>query len=341
MTSGLETHKARRLAQGFDEDSVEVMLQARKCSTNAAYQGYWQRFCFYCEARDLDPYETTIMEIVGFVESCRREKSWKFPTIKVCVSALSTFRGKIGGFSVFTHPDMSEYLEGAKRISVEKVTLPDTWDPAVVLRAMEGPPFEPLATADMKWVSGKLAVLLLLTTAARVSEMAALMASRIDFSVNDEQVTIYPDPEFKPKTVDLVYSRAPLVVKAFFPVPRTMEERRYNLSCPVRAVRCYLDRTKAVRKSHKLLVSYRKRSPGLAITSQRLAHWLVDAVSEAYTRANKPVPKLTAHSTRPRWPCFRVRIGMSFAGLRPGRVTPRSCITTLGTLTCVLLVMLS
>ena len=51
---------------------------------------------------------------------------------------------------------------------MDNITLPDTWDPTVVLRALEGVPFEPLATADMKWVSGKLVVLLLLTTAARV-----------------------------------------------------------------------------------------------------------------------------------------------------------------------------
>ena len=45
-------------------------------------------------------------------------------------------------------------------------------------------------------------------------------------------------------------------------------------------------------------MSYQRRSPGLAISSERLAHWLVDTVTEAYTRANKPVPNLTAHSTR-------------------------------------------
>ena len=35
--SGLDAHKAMRLAQGFDEPSVEVMLHARKSSTNATY----------------------------------------------------------------------------------------------------------------------------------------------------------------------------------------------------------------------------------------------------------------------------------------------------------------
>ena len=45
---GLEVHRARRLAQGFDEQSVEVMLQARKGFTNDTYNAYRSRFCSYC-----------------------------------------------------------------------------------------------------------------------------------------------------------------------------------------------------------------------------------------------------------------------------------------------------
>ena len=189
------------------------------------------------------------MDIVGFVDRCTREKSWRHPTTKICVSALTAFRGQVEDYTVFTRPAMHEYLEGAKRLSMDNITLPDTWDPTVVLRALEGVPFEPLATADMKWVSGKLIVLLLLTTAARVSEVTALMTSRIDFSANDEQVIIYPDPNFRPKTIDEIY-------------PRTREERRYNLSCPVRAVRIYLQHTRAVWKSEKLFVSEKEPWPG-------------------------------------------------------------------------------
>lgn len=54
----------------------------------------------------------------------------------------------------------------------------------------------------------------------------------------------------------------------------------------------------SLRKSDRLLVSYRERSPGLAISSQRLAHRLVEAVTKAYTMFNKPAPTLTAHSSR-------------------------------------------
>ena len=71
--SGLDAQKARRLAQGFDEQSVEVMLHARKGSTNNTYNSYWVRFCSYCQERNLDPYESPIATMMGFVEGLRRE----------------------------------------------------------------------------------------------------------------------------------------------------------------------------------------------------------------------------------------------------------------------------
>ena len=118
-----------------------------------------------------------------------------------------------------------------------------------MITTLEGPPFEPLETADMKWVSGKVVTLLLLTTAAQVSKVTAL-TTRVDFSVNDEQVFIYPDPKFEPKTMDDVYGRAPMVIKGFYPMPKTREQKRLNLSCPVRALHIYLDRTRDVRVSN-------------------------------------------------------------------------------------------
>ena len=79
----------------------------------------------------------------------------------------------------------------------------------------------------MNWVSGKIVTLLLLTTAARVSKVTAL-TTRVDFSVNDEQVIIYPDPKFRPKTMDDIYSRGPTVIKASYPKPLHREQRRLS-----------------------------------------------------------------------------------------------------------------
>ena len=57
-----------------------------------------------------------------------------------------------------------------------------------------------METVDMKWVSLKLSVLLLLTTAARGSEIAALTVKGLLFSAAGQQATLYPDLNFEPKT---------------------------------------------------------------------------------------------------------------------------------------------
>ena len=101
-----------------------------------------------------------------FVEVCRSIKKWSFSSVKVCVSAISCFRGKIEGSTVFTHELMTLYLKGAKKLSTRRVARAETWDASLVLRALEKAPFKPMAGADMCYVSAELAVLLALTTAS-------------------------------------------------------------------------------------------------------------------------------------------------------------------------------
>ena len=66
---------------------------------------------------------------------------------------------------------MHEYLQGANRLDAGCIIRPGTWDPSLVLHALERSPFEPLDQVDMKWASFKLAALLLLTTAARYNQL--------------------------------------------------------------------------------------------------------------------------------------------------------------------------
>ena len=53
-----------------------------------------------------------------------------------------------------------------------------------------------------------------------------------------------------------------------------------------------------VRLSDRLLLTYGGRTPGSALSTQRLAHWLVDGITMCYAQQGKTAPKLTAHSTR-------------------------------------------
>ena len=66
------------------------------------------------------------MEIVKFVDVCRREKAWAYSTTKGCVAIISAFRDRMKGNTIFTHPAMHEYLQGAKRLDVGRAIKPDT-----------------------------------------------------------------------------------------------------------------------------------------------------------------------------------------------------------------------
>ncbi len=48
--------------------------------------------------------------------------------------------------------------------------------------------------------------------------------------------------------------------------------------CPVCALRLYVDRTQSFRTSYQLFVCYGGQQKGKAVSKQRLAHWIVDAI---------------------------------------------------------------
>ena len=124
--SSLDAYKARLLAMDLSAQAVEVVVAARKGSTYARYQGYWTKFDRFCTERNLDPLSVGIGPIMTFVEVCRRDRRWQFSSVKVCVSAISFFRGEFEGGTVFTHPLMDQYLKGAKKLSVKMVQRGDT-----------------------------------------------------------------------------------------------------------------------------------------------------------------------------------------------------------------------
>ena len=108
-----------------------------------------------------------------------------------------------------------------------------------------------------------------------------------------------------------------LVLHVFY---LSRDDKRLHLSCPVRAMRIYLQRTQVVRKSDRLLLAYAGRNPGTALSTQRLAHWLVDGITDAYTIQGATVPKLRAHSTRGTATSIAVLAGIDWEVIRQAAV---------------------
>ena len=71
----------------------------------------------------------------------------------------------------------SRFLLGVRRLRPVSRTLAPQWDLALVLRALSKAPFEPLDQVPLKVLSAKVALLLALTSAKRVSDLSALSVS--------------------------------------------------------------------------------------------------------------------------------------------------------------------
>lgn len=82
-------------------------------------------------------------------------------TLKVYMAAISSCHALVGDGSMGSHRLASLFLKGALRLRgplcVPRVT---AWDLSLVLGALSAPPFEPLAEADLKWLSMKAAFLI-------------------------------------------------------------------------------------------------------------------------------------------------------------------------------------
>ncbi len=89
------------------------------------------------------------------------------------------------------------------------------------------------------------------------------------------------------------------------PVERSVAIASVSLYClhplfyPVRELRYYVERTQSFRTSDQLFVCHGGRQKGNAVSKQRMAHWIVDAITLAYQAQGVPYPfRLRAHSTR-------------------------------------------
>ncbi|MGH0134155.1 UNVERIFIED_CONTAM: hypothetical protein FKN15_029288 [Acipenser sinensis] len=211
------------------------------------------------------------------------------------VNALPLSQAPDSLWPVAQHPFLQHHLSACRQCTT------DNWAP-----------YEPMASADMKFVSMKTAFLLAIMSAKRISELRALSVDPSCCCFRDEghRVSLRTNPTFLPKVISEVTLNQTVELEAFHPPPfSTEEDQKLNLLCPIRALRNYIDRTKAVCKSDQLFVGHGPRSLGLGLSTHRLSHWVVDTMVAAYADEGLKSPAhLSAHSVKgmaTSWALFR------------------------------------
>ncbi len=282
---------------GLPPAVVNTITSARALSTRQAYRLKWNLFVDWCSPRREDPRRCPIAVVLSFLQD-GLERRLSPSTLKVYVAAIATHHDAVDGKSLGKHDLVIRFLRGARRLNPPCPHLVPSWDLPSVLSALRGAPFEPLQSVELKFLSLKTVLLSALATVKRVGDLQAFSVddSCLEFGPADSHVVLRPRPGYVPKVPTMPFRDQVVNLQA---LPREEADPAIALLCPVRALRIYVDRTQSFRTSDQLFVCFGGQQKGRAVSKQRLAHWIVEAIVLAYQARRLPCPLgVRAHSTR-------------------------------------------
>ncbi len=282
---------------GLPPAVVETIIQARAPSTRQTYALKWSLFTTWCSSRREDPRRCTIGVVLSFLQE-RLERRLSPSTLKVYVAAIAAHHDAVDGRSLGKHDLIVRFLKGARRMNPSRPPLVPSWDLSIVLAGLQRGPFEPLDSVELKFLSLKTALLTALTSIKWVGDLQAFSVSEecLVFGPVYSHVVLRPQPGYVPKVPTTPFRDQVVNLQA---LPSEEADPALALLCPVRALRIYVTRTRSVRSSEQLCVCHGGQQKGKAVSKQRLAHWIVEAVALAYQSQGEPCPLgVRAHSTR-------------------------------------------
>ncbi len=282
---------------GLPPAVVETIIQARALSTRQTYALKWSLFATWCSSRREDRRRCTIGVVLYFLQG-RLERRLSPSTLKVYVAAIAAHHDAVDGRSLGKHDLIMRFLKGARRMNPFRSPLVPSWDLSIVLAGLQRGPFEPLDSVELKFLSLKTALLTALTSIKWVGDLQAFSVSEecLVFGPVYSHVVLRPRPGYVPKVPTTPFRDQVVNLQA---LPSEEADPALALLCPVRALRIYVDRTRSVRSSEQLFVCHGGQQKGKAVSKQRLAHWILEAVALAYQSQGEPCPMgVRAHSTR-------------------------------------------
>ncbi len=304
---------------------VDTITSARAPSMRHDYALKWNLFVEWCSSHREDPWKCPIRVVLSFLQQ-GLERGLSPSTLKVYVAAIAANHDPVNGKSLGKNDLVIRFLRGARRLNPPRPPSILSWDLSLVLTALQQGPFEPLQTVELKFLSMKTLLLLALASIKRVGDLHAFSVddSCLEFGPADSQVILRPRPGYVPKVPTTPFRDQVVSLQA---LPSGEADPALALLCPVRAVRCYVDRTQSFRTSDQLFICHGGRQKGNAVSKQRMAHWIVDAITLAYQARGVPCPfRLRAHSTRSVASSWALARGASLADIcrAAGWATPNT-----------------
>ncbi|XP_069839364.1 uncharacterized protein [Dendropsophus ebraccatus] len=280
--------------RGLSSEVITTLLASRKRVTSMIYLRTWKTFCRFVNKPINVLAAPDIPLILQFLQE-GLNKNLRPSTLKVQISALSA----LYDYKLADHPWIKRFVKAASRLCPTVKSKIPPWDLNLVLNGLTTKPFEPLVESHIKFLSYKLAFLLAITSARRVSEIRAFSIQTPYMTIRDDRVVLSPDPAFLPKVVTDFHRSQEVVLPSFCSTPANEQEISFHSLDVRRAILHYLKVTEEWRLSNNLLISFQGKYRGRAASTQTIARWVKQAIGECYRAKDMITPVgFGAHSTR-------------------------------------------
>ena len=301
LSARLAAERQALSLRGFSREATRRIVAPQRSSTLSVYEGKWKVFSDWCESNQMDPFLATIPQLADFFVYLFQERRLAPSTVEGYRTALSgalRHRLDVGKDKDLTSLIQSFYQERPK---VRRVI--PSWDLSLVLLNLTKPPFEPMRTAELKWVTQKTLFLTLLASGSRRGEVHALSMANFRHDEQWRWVSLEPHQGFVAKT-QLRKSGASVLAPIRIPAPSTTlspELQEDRALCPVRALKIYLSRTQPMRVGKELLfISFLPSHRG-DICKNTISGWVRNLLCKCYEEppeGSVPMSNTRTHELR-------------------------------------------
>ena len=282
---------------GFSQGVASDMSRCVRGSTSNVYQSKWLTFCNWFRGRGVAPVNASVPLIVDFFRHLVRDKGLSVPAVRgYCASLNSVFALK--GRDLAASREVSMLFRSFSKSARPERLRPPNWDISLVLQSLTRAPYEPLRSADERFLAQKTLFLLALASAKRIRELHAL-SYRVSHSRAWGEASFVFVPGFVAKTQD-PSSQDPRFDSFTIPaLPKASDNPNGRLLCPVRAVKLYLRRNAPHHPVCERLFLTTGPNPK-EIAKNTISFWLRKTIARAYELAgcSLPVPAPRARETR-------------------------------------------
>ena len=235
--------RAKLRHRGFSKRVASVMYQARRAPTRKQYAVYLKKWDEYCNKKRVSSTKASVSKALDFMEDLRLAHNLSYSTMNVVRSALSAVIKPFHGLTFGAHPDTIVYMKGVFQISPKVPKYNTIWDLNDVVNHLKS--ISPAAKLTLKDLSLKVATLLLIVSGQRIQTLSLLNLDHCKISQNSIKFFVLENvKQSRPGAPALE------VELKQFPADKRL--------CVVNYLREYIKRTRHVRQSPYLFVSYRK-----------------------------------------------------------------------------------